>query len=374
MNVNHILNVNTWKEENNDNQLWILDSGTTKHVSKTQQGLSKLKPKTDNERIKDANGNELIAKTIGEYNGNCLDDENNLKQLTLGDVEYSPNCTHNLLSMNRLRRKGFKISEENGDVIMKSDTMKLIFNIELYSTDERCLVATRLIPNPIDDHTHENVTLMIRNFEIKKIKMDINMFHRLIGHPYQERLKQTEKYYDYELTGKLEHFIDCSLAKARRRIIPNSSPNQELKPAERICIDITYPLEKSLCGTRYLLLVVCQFTKYKFGGFLKEKSKTTEFMIKLIKNIERITDWKVKKLRCDNSGENLPLNQDYFLSFFPSIEIEYIAPYSPKQNGLVERILAIVSDGIRSLLNGEKFPLKIRVFLWAQAAQHLILQ
>ena len=171
-------------DENNDNQLWILDSGTTKHVSNSQQGLSKMNPKVDSERIRDANGNEMVAKTIGEYNGHFLDDNNDLKQLTLGDVAYAPNCTHNLLSMNRLRRKGFKISEEDDNVIMKSETTKLIFNIELYSTDEGCLVATRLIPNPIDDYTHENVTLMVRNGEQKKIKININEFHRLIGHPY----------------------------------------------------------------------------------------------------------------------------------------------------------------------------------------------
>jgi transposase len=49
-------------------------------------------------------------------------------------------------------------------------------------------------------------------------------------------------------------------------------------------------------------------------------------------------------------------------------KFEFTAPYSPQQNGKIERKFAIVWGEVRSMLNTEKLPWTLRKKLWAQCA------
>ena len=150
------------------------------------------------------------------------------------------------------------------------------------------------------------------------------------------------------MTGKLKDCTDFSLAKASKKKIKKISTNQETYPAERLCMDISHPLEKSLGGSKFWILVVCQFTKYKFVGFLKHKYETIDFMESLINKIHKMTKHIVKYIRCDNAGENTSLLGDEFEEKHPGIKMEVTSPWTPQQNGLVERSFGFLFDRVRS--------------------------
>ena len=51
---------------------------------------------------------------------------------------------------------------------------------------------------------------------IKERTMDINIAHRIFGHPSEATMKSTAKTYGWTLTGNLEKCDECTLAKIRQ--------------------------------------------------------------------------------------------------------------------------------------------------------------
>ena len=65
--------------------------------------------------------------------------------------------------------------------------------------------------------------------------------------------------------------------------------------------------------------------------------------------VENQTDRKLKCLRIDNRGE---FKSDEFVKFCRErgIRREYMAPYSPEQNGIVERMNRMIQEHVVSML------------------------
>jgi transposase InsO family protein len=82
--------------------------------------------------------------------------------------------------------------------------------------------------------------------------------------------------------------------------------------------------------------------------------------------VENQTDRKLKCLRSDNRGE---YKSDEFVQFYRErgIRREFTAPYSPEQNGVVERMNRTIQERIVSMLHRKGF--------WAEAlltAVHIV--
>ena len=75
-------------------------------------------------------------------------------------------------------------------------------------------------------------------------------------------------------------------------------------------------------------------------------------------------------MRLDNSGENIKLKNELTSNFnYPDIRnitIEFTAPHTPQQNGVVERSFAYLYDKVISMLNRAGFPLNLRELFWAE--------
>ena len=56
------------------------------------------------------------------------------------------------------------------------------------------------------------------------------------------------------------------------------------------------------------------------------------------------------------------------------IIFEYIAPGTPQQNGVVERVFVTVIGGARAMMNHAGFTMAKRQQLWSEAAQTATLQ
>ena len=75
----------------------------------------------------------------------------------------------------------------------------------------------------------------------------------------------------------------------------------------------------------------------------------------------------MKTIRCDNAGENRKLKEILDLEGF-NIKFEFTAPYTPQQNGVVERAFATLYGRVRAMLNGAGFDKRLREYLWAECA------
>ena len=72
-------------------------------------------------------------------------------------------------------------------------------------------------------------------------------------------------------------------------------------------------------------------------------------------------------IRCDNAGENRKLKETLDLEGF-NIKFEFTEPYTPQQNGVVERAFATLYGRVRAMLNGACLEKRLREYLWAECA------
>ena len=92
-------------------------------------------------------------------------------------------------------------------------------------------------------------------------------------------------------------------------------------------------------------------------------------MSKIVENLViklKSANYILKKLRCDNGGENVKALTE--LCEKHGLAIEITAPYTPQQNGIVERTFATIRDHSSAAMIKAKFSEEAQGTLWAEAA------
>jgi Reverse transcriptase (RNA-dependent DNA polymerase)/gag-polypeptide of LTR copia-type len=205
-----------------------------------------------------------------------------------------------------------------------------------------------------------------RLFNAVPAEIDINTYHKILGHVNERYLRTTAKYHNITLIGKLQDCVECALAKMHMKPISKETVERSKIPGERIFIDISHFPKPSMANSKYWLLILDDATDMIFSIFLKNKSDSPEHIIAFLRKMkDRGTP--VKYIRLDNSGENNSLRDQ---TKDLDITYEFTAPNTPQQNGRVERKFAVLCDCVRSLINSAKLPEILRQKCWAEAANH----
>ena len=130
---------------------------------------------------------------------------------------------------------------------------------------------------------------------------------------------------------------NCIGGKHSRSKFPSSSTYRATRRLELIHGDICGLIQPStIRGRRYYFLLVDDFTRLLWVFFLKEKSEAFHHF-KVFKNLAKSECGdKLKCFRMDRGGE---FNSEEFGNFcdMNGIKRHLTAPYSPQQNGVVER-------------------------------------
>jgi transposase InsO family protein len=101
-----------------------------------------------------------------------------------------------------------------------------------------------------------------------------------------------------------------------------------------------------------LLLMISRFT---WVFFLQDKSETQGTLKRFLRRAQNEFELKVKKIRRDNGSEFKNLQVEEFLEE-EGIKHEFSAPYTPQQNGVVERKNRTLIDMARTMLGELKTP------------------
>ena len=101
-------------------------------------------------------------------------------------------------------------------------------------------------------------------------------------------------------------------------------------------MDISSTENESFRKKRLWLLVVDDTTDYCWSFFLKEKSETGKVLMDLIKRLKDNKNVTVKKIHCDNAGENTAFEVEAERQCL-GLQFEYTAHKTAQQNGHVER-------------------------------------
>jgi hypothetical protein len=107
-------------------------------------------------------------------------------------------------------KKGHKISNEDVIISLSKGSSSITFD-RIYITKHDGTVSG--IKMSIND---SSVAYNAIRYPVSKKNMDINKFHKILGHCGSDRLKNTAKIHNFKLCGEFQTCEECAIAKARQ--------------------------------------------------------------------------------------------------------------------------------------------------------------
>jgi hypothetical protein len=115
-------------------------------------------------------------------------------------------------------------------------------------------------------------------------------------------------------------------------------------------------------GSKYGLVIVDDFSRFAWVFFLQDKSETQGTLKRFLRKAQNEFELKVMKIRSDNGSEFKNLQVEEFCEE-EGIKHKFSAPYTPQQNGVVERKNKTLIDMARTMLEEFKTPERF----WSEA-------
>src|SRR3954469_16813332 len=162
----------------------------------------------------------------------------------------------------------------------------------------------------------------------------------------------------------VEDFSDiCVMTKQRRLPFPQRTSFRAKERLELVHGDLCGPVTPATPGgRRYFLLLVDDLSRYMWELVLGSKGEAADAIRRAQVTAEAECGHKLRVLRTDNGGE---FTAAEFASYCADegIQRHYSAPYSPQQNGVVERRNQTVVGMARALLKQRGMP----AIYWGEA-------
>jgi transposase InsO family protein len=115
-------------------------------------------------------------------------------------------------------------------------------------------------------------------------------------------------------------------------------------------------------GSKYGLVIIDDFSRFTWVFFLQDKSETQGTLQRFLRRAQNEFELKVKKIRSDNGFKFKNLQVEEYLEG-EGVKHEFFAPYTPHQNGVVERKNRTLIDMVRMMLGEFKTPERF----WSEA-------
>ena len=136
-----------------------------------------------------------------------------------------------------------------------------------------------------------------------------------------------------------------------RHAVPKSTETRTDKRAGRVFIDLAGPFHvKSLAGSRFAMLCVDDFSRYKIVAFMAKKSDATVVLRAIIARYFAPAGLNIGVIRTDKGGEFRGACHSLLAEL--GIKHERTPPYTPQYNGVAERTLNLLRDKTVALLHG----------------------
>lgn len=332
-------------------QLWYLDNGASNHMTGDKTKFSKLDEGVTGE-VKFGDGSTVCIKGKGSVSFMCKTGE----EKVFTDVFYIPTLCNNIISLGQM-------SEEGNKVVLDGEFLWV------YGGDGRLLMKVKRSGNRLYkimlEETHNRCLLT-------KSEENSQLWHARLGHVNWNAMnfmKRNEMVVGLpSLVQPKEACTGCLMAKQTRTVFPSQSKYVSKKALELIHGDICGPISPPTpSGKRYFLLLVDDFSRKMWVYFLSTKDEAFEYFKKFKALVENGSEKMIKALRTDRGGEFCSYQ---FTSYCENAGIlrHYTAPYSPQQNGVVERRNRTVVEMARSFLKEKQVPAEF----WGEAVNHSV--
>ncbi|WVZ93262.1 hypothetical protein U9M48_039257 [Paspalum notatum var. saurae] len=325
--------------------VWIMDSGCSRHMTGHRKWFSSLNPISTKEYI--TFGDNGQGKVIGVGSVSLS------AKLSLREVAFVQNLGFNLVSVSQLFNEGFEVRFKKGACCVLDAEEKLVCfllpfgqvfraNLTSVSGPARCLVASP--------------------------SADIWKWHRRLGHLSFDLLVRLSSMGLIRGLPKLraEKDLVCHPCRHGKMVAASHTPVSQVMtsyPSELLHMDTVGPARvASVSGKWYVLVVVDDFSRFSWVFFMEFKDEAFGFVRDLILRLRNESHKALRAIRSDNGGE---FRNSRFENFCRDLGLEHqvSSPYTPPQNGVVERKNRTLVEMERTMLDEHRTPRRF----WAEA-------
>ena len=308
---------------------WVVDSGCTIHMTAERWWLKGYEEFQDNgfevylsdDSAISAVGKGHIETTIG----------------IMKNVYYVPESKYNLFSIKSVTTQGHEVLfGENTIRFFKDEEPSLsgYFDDGLYKVDleiipprQKALAATTL------EEWHERLghvpIEVIKNMAKTKAVDGLNI--------------TTVPRKDYPCE-------DCVLGKTTRTTHGDRTTGKANKAGQSLHLDTVGPIEEeSLAHSKYYVLCKDEFSSYTMVRFVERKSDIVNEVKQLLSKAEMETKTRLLKIHTDNGTEFVNNELKEYLARL-GINHALSAPYTPEQNGFIEREVRTITEKATTML------------------------
>ena len=338
------------KEKSGASSLWYLDNGASNHMTgdkekfvELDQGITGL--------VKFGDGSTVKIEGKGSIIFRCKNGE----ERKLREVFYIPTLCSNIISLGQMSEDGNKVVlkgeylwvfEEKGKLLMKvKRSQNRLYKLIAETVKSGCLLS--------------------------KTEKESRLWHTRLGHVnYQSMILMNKKNMVHgfpSVSLPNEICTGCLKSKQVRKSFPQKSSFSATQALQLVHGDLCGPIDPATSGgSIYFFLLVDDFTRVMWVYMLKSKDEAFDVFKRFQVQVED-DNTKIKVFRTDRGGEFTSTEFKIYCEE-TGIERHYTAPYTPQQNGVVERRNRTVVEMARSYLKEMKLPM----MLWGEAVRHSV--
>ena len=342
---------------NNIKTNFILDSGSTQHLICDRSLFLEDSLVSKITKLGQGDKSSVNSVAIGTI---CFLEENTL--IIIKNCLYIPSFTVNILSIRKLIEKDFEIvfTKEKATIISKKITLTAEFLNNMYLLDVTNKIVNKLNVASLNN-TNNNKYILYNQCEQATLDK-IKLFHERFGH---KSLGTITKLLNIKVPSNYTlDCVACIKAKATNTISREitEKPKNYL---DKVVIDICGPLTpNSRSGYRYVIFFLDSATRYLNFKLLKQKSEAYTAFKEFKTRVENQSNRKIKVIGTDN-GLEFKNQQFKTICLENGIIHNFSSPYTPEQNGLIERINRTIIETTRALL----FSSNLSLIYWQEAVE-----
>ncbi|WVZ84749.1 LOW QUALITY PROTEIN: hypothetical protein U9M48_031740 [Paspalum notatum var. saurae] len=316
--------------------VWIMDSSCSRHMTGHRKWFSSLNPMSTKEYITFRNNGQGKVMGVGSVSLST--------KLSLREVSFVWNMGFNLVSVSQLLNEGFEVRFKKGACYVLDAEETLVFRVNLTSVSgpARCLVASP--------------------------SADIWKWHRRLGHLSFDLLVRLSSMGLIQGLPKLraEKDLVCHPCRHGKMVAASHIPVSQVMtsyPGELLHMDTVGPARvASVSGKWYVLVVVDDFSRFSWVFFMEFKDEAFGFVRDAVPRLRNESHKAMRAIRGDNGGE---FRNSHFENFCRDLGLEhqFSSPYTPPQNGVVERKNRTLVEMARTMLDEHRTPRRF----WAEA-------
>ncbi|KAH9724151.1 hypothetical protein KPL70_007382 [Citrus sinensis] len=301
---------------NSSTENWLINSGCTNYMTYDPELFRELDATTISKvRI----GNRAHIAIKGKRTV-AIEGHTGLKLIY--NVLYVLKINQNLLSVTQLLEKGYKVLFEDKNCMIKDAKDREVFKVQMKG---KSFSLDLMKEEQASVHREDSNTLI---------------WHKRLGHFHHITLlymKKNNLVKDLpELKDESSRCVACQYGKQTRILFQQNKAWRAIQRLQLIHTDVGGPMKTpSLNNSKYYIVFIDDYSRMCWIYFMKLKSKVADILVK-------------------------------FKAWFyedASIEHQLTAPYTPQQNGVVERKNKKIIEMARCLLHDKGLPKKF----WSEA-------